>query len=344
MASPLRRRLLAVAKLLLGVALLVVVVRWLSPDLETLRARASFSLPYLALAFCGTLCAAIVTSARWMVMIEAMGGTRLPYAAYFHGLVLTKVVGQFTSALAMDLVGRGLALRSAGSERGLGHSMTQAIVERIFDLLLPIALVIWAITIRSVDPSPTVVAASFAGICLTFALLASLILWPIASIALRLYVLVLGWRGRPVSEDERAQLLASPISKSVARQVGVLSVLRYLAVLGQYWGVAAAIGITFDFRTIASAAPLGQLAGILGITPGGLGIQEAGWAGALRWLDVIDDPAIGLFVVSQRALIFLFFCLLSLLSWPWLRRALARHNSAAGNEHVPTDSSGEQRS
>jgi len=324
MTNPVRGRLLAAGKLLLGLGLLVAVVRSLSPDLASLRERASLDLGSLALAFSCTLCASIVTSARWMLMVEAMGGTRLPYAVYFHGLVLTKVIGQFTSALAMDLVGRSVALRSAGSERDLGHSMTQVLVERLFDLLLPASLVVWALTIRSVDPSPTVVALSFAGICLLFAVLAALILWPLARAALHLYLTVSGWRGRTTDPAIREALLAAPISRRVAGQVGALSVLRYVAVLGQFWAVAAAIGVELNFRTIASAMPIGQLAGLLGVTPGGLGIQEAGWAGAFRWLGVLDDPSIGLFVLSQRALIFAFFALLALLSWPWLRRIRAR--------------------
>ncbi len=320
MATSPKNRLFAAAKLLLGIALMAAVVRWLSPDLETLRARASLDLGALAIALSCTLFASIVTSARWKIMVEAMGGTRLPYRVYFHGLVLTKVIGQFTSALAMDLVGRGLALRSAGSERSLGHSMTQVIVERLFDVLLPAVLVLWALSIRSLDPSPTAVAASFAGLCLLFAGLAVLLLWPLARLGLRLYLAIAVLRGREVSPETRASLLSTPISPKLAAQVGVLSVLRYVSVLGQFWAVAAAIGIDLNFRTIASAMPIGQLAGILAITPGGLGIQEAGWAGAFRWLGVLDDPAIGLFVLSQRVLIFAFFGLFTLLSWLWLRR------------------------
>ncbi len=323
MASPVGRRLVAAAKHVLGLGPLCAFVHVLSADLESLRERASLRPGLLALAFASTLCASVVTSLRWKVMVEAMGGTRLPYAVYFHGLVLTKVVGQFTSALAMDLVGRSIALRSAGSERGLGHSMTQVMVERLFDLLLPASLIVWALTIRSVEPSPTIVAASFAGICLLFALLAALALWPLARLALRLYLGLAGLRGRTVDPATREALETAPISRRVAAQVGALSVLRYVAVLGQFWAVAAAIGVELSFRTIASAMPVGQLAGILGVTPGGLGIQEAGWAGAFRWLGVLDDPSIGLFVLSQRALIFAFFALLALLSWPWFRRRLA---------------------
>jgi uncharacterized membrane protein YbhN (UPF0104 family) len=323
MPSTLRRRAVAIAKLLLGVALVGLLLRWLSPDLSALRERAELDVGLLVAAFACTVAATFVTSLRWKVMVEAMGGTRLPYAVYFHGLAMIKVIGQFTSTLATDLVGRGLALRSAGSARGVGHAMTQAIVERLFDLLLPGVLLVWALAIHAAPPSDAAVVGSFAGILLLFAVLAALILWPLARVALRLYLAIAGWRGTTIDDETRAELLAPPISRTVAAQVGVLSVLRYLTVLGQYWAIAAALGLVIDFRAIASATPLGQLAGIIGVTPGALGIQEAGWAGAFRWLGVLDDPSIGLFVISQRVLVFAFFALIAAVAWPWLRRAKA---------------------
>ncbi|MCB9568492.1 MAG: flippase-like domain-containing protein [Myxococcales bacterium] len=332
MTTDRRRRLWSAAKLVLGIALLIAVVRWITPDLAAIAERAEPA-PLLGLVgLCGTVIAALVTSARWKVMVEAMGGTRLPYAIYFHGLVLTKVLGQFTSTLAMDLVGRGLALRSAGSERGLGHAMTQAILERLFDLLLPAVFLVWALAIHQAAATGGIVVATFAAILAAFALLAALILWPLAQVALRAYLWIAARRGRQIADEVREELLTTPIDRGLAARVGILSVLRYVAILGQYWAVAGAVGIALEFRTIALAAPVGQLAGIIGVTPGALGIQEAGWAGAFGWLGALDPAAIGLFVLSQRALVLAFFALLSLLSWPWARRARRRPGS------VPKDS------
>ena len=110
-----------------------------------------------------------------------------------------------------------------------------------------------------------------------------------------------------------------PLPRGLALRIGVLSLARYLAVLAQFWTVAAGVGIGMTFFQIAAAAPLGQLAGMAGFTPGALGIQEAGWVGAFTWVG-LDAVSIGLFVLSQRLIITAYFSLLSLLSWLLLRR------------------------
>lgn len=328
-----RRKLLAAGKFALGLALLVVVVRWLVPDLSSVIDRVRLDPALLVVGFACTLAASVVTSARWKLMVEAMGGTRLPYPIYFHALVLTRVLGQFTSTLAMDLVGRGLALRTAGSDRGLGHAMTQAILERIFDLLLPGALLVWAVIVRALAPATWAAALSHTLVCLAFAGLAAVILWPLARLGLGLYRWIARRRRRP---DPLGAAGDAPISRRVAAQVGLLSAARYLMVLGQFWAIAAAIGVPLDFTTIASATPLGQLAGIIGITPGALGIQEAGWAGAFTWLEALDAPTIGLFVLGQRALVLANFSLLSLVSYPWARAAGQRSEAAVVESGRPS--------
>jgi len=114
-----KARLIAALRFLLGLGLVLAIMGWLLPSAQErgdLLARLRPDPLYLLLGFLSTLVASIVTSARWQLMSEqTMGGTPLPYVVYFHGLVLTRVLGQVSSTLVMDLVGRGVALRSAGS-------------------------------------------------------------------------------------------------------------------------------------------------------------------------------------------------------------------------------------
>ena len=142
-------RLARVLRLSTGLGLLAVIVWWLVPGPAERRALLASLDPEprsLALGLAATFLASLVTSARWRRMAEdAMGGTRLPYLVYFHALVLTRVLGQVSSTLAMDLVGRGVALHRAGAQHGLGHSVTQAVLERIFDLVLPLLMLAWAL-------------------------------------------------------------------------------------------------------------------------------------------------------------------------------------------------------
>lgn len=310
-----RARLIAAARLLLGLALLLAALWWLLPgpvERQEVLARVHVEPIWLLLGLLATFAASVVTSARWQRMAEdAMAGTRLPYLVYFHALVLTRVLGQVSSTLVMDLVGRGVALRSAGSQRGLGHSVTQAVLERIFDLVLPLLMLAWAIAAH--DTSTTAALAGFVGVCLGFAALAVFTLAPLTRLALWIYARLR--RAPPEAE-------VPPVARRLALQVGLLSLARYLAVILQFWAIAAALGVDLGALQIAAATPIAQLAGLIGVTPGALGIQEAGWLGGLRWVGVAA-PAIAVFLLCQRLVLTANFAALSLLSWLLLRRRRA---------------------
>lgn len=325
-----KARLIAALRFLFGLGLVVAIVWWLLPSpqertdlLDRLRPEPL----YLLLAFFFTFAASIVTSARWQLMSEqTMGGTPLPYVAYFHGLVLTRVLGQVSSTLVMDLVGRGVALRSAGSQRDLGHAVTQAIIERIFDIVLPLMMLAWAILAWKGRVDAGTASASFALVCILFAALSVVMLAPLTRLALRIYSALRRLRARRKAGTALDAVEPSPepipLPRGLALRIGLLSLARYLTVLGQFWTIAVGIGISLTFFQIAAATPLGQLAGMAGFTPGALGIQEAGWLGAFTWVG-LDAVSIGLFVLSQRLIITLYFSVLSLFSWLILRRTRA---------------------
>jgi uncharacterized membrane protein YbhN (UPF0104 family) len=321
---PPRRPLAAAARLVLGLLLFAGVVWWLLPgpaEREAALARAELHPRWLLAAFAATTVACLVTSARWKRMAEAMGGTVLPHAVYFHALALTRVLGQLSSSLVMDLVGRGVLLRAAGSQRGLGHAITQAVLERVLDLVLPLLLVAWALAVRLGGWSDRAAALSFAALGLAFALASTLALAPLTRLALRLYAAALRLRARLRRDASPLPELDVPaIPRALALQVGLLGLARHLAVTAQFWALAAAVGATLTAFEIAAATPIGLLGGMLGVTPGALGIQEAGWTGALTWLRV-DPGAVALFVLSHRVLLTAAFAVLALLSWPLARPA-----------------------
>lgn len=317
-----RRRLAIVVKLALGLAALVGVAWWLVPgpeQLQAMLARAELRPGWLAAGFGFTFVACVVTSARWKRMAEAMGGTVLSHVAYFHSLALTKVLGQVSSTLVMDIVGRGVALRAAGSQRGLGHAVTQAVLERIFDLVLPILLLGWAVAVWWGGWEGSAAFGSFVAVCLVFVALAGVALAPLTRLALRLYATVGRVRARWRGGTEVPAIEAPSVDRRAALDVALLSLARYVSVLCQFWAVAAAVGADIALVDMAGATPIGQLSGMLGLTPGGLGIQEAGWAGALTWVRV-DAGTIALFVLSQRVVITAYFGVLALGSWLVLRR------------------------
>lgn len=318
--SPTRRRLVAAVRLLFGLALFVVVLRALAPNWQELAARVELHVGWALLGLLGTTLASIVTAARWKLLAEAMGGTRLPFVSYFYGLVLTRLLGQFTSTIAMDLVGRGVALRSAGSQRGIGHAAMQVVLERMLDAVLPVVLVGWAFAVReqwiAVAPALSLVLAY-----VLFVVFAIPLLRPSVHVALRLYLwLRLRVRGRRREQLEaESEAATPPVDLTLAGKVAGYSVLRFATVVLQFWGIAGAVGLELDYAQMTAATAPAQLAGMLGVTPGGLGILEVGWAGGLGWIGV-DAVAIGLFALAQRAGVIAFFGLLSALSWPLAKR------------------------
>jgi uncharacterized membrane protein YbhN (UPF0104 family) len=326
---PTRRRLKSLARLLLGVALFVLVLRWLAPNWSELVERIDLNVGWMLLGLLGTTLASIVTAARWQLLAELMGEKPLPYVAYLFGLVWTRLAGQVTSTLAMDLVGRGAALKSAGSERGLGHAATQVVLERLFDLVLPVLLLGWALAARYdtlgawVGDWPGI---SLLVCALVFLALAIPLLRPSVGVALRVYLAInLGlarWRRKQVEADARSPEVMPEVDARVATKVAVHSVLRFAFVIVQFWGIAGAVGLTISWVEMSAATPFGQLAGMIGLAPGGLGMLELGWAAGLGFVG-LDAVTISLFVLAQRAGVIAFFGLLTLLSWPLARRAVS---------------------
>ncbi|NVB42194.1 flippase-like domain-containing protein [Pseudenhygromyxa sp. WMMC2535] len=352
--SPGRRRAKGLLRALLGLALFAAVLWWLAPDWGELATRVELRVGWIFVGLAGTTVASVVTAARWRLLAEAMGGTRLPYIAYFYGLVVTRFIGQFTSTLAMDLVGRGLALRSAGSERSLGHAATQVVLERLLDMVLPVLLLAWAVAEREgwiaahlgIGPG-----ASLLAVCALFFALAVPLLGPGVRLALRVYLALRlrldKLRRRQVEAEAEAELDGPGAPKVDARlsaAIALFSLARFATVVIQFWGIAGAVGLAglhagggveLGWLEMSAATPIAQLAGMLGLTPGGLGILEAGWAGGLGWVG-LDPVDISLFVLAQRVGVIAFFGLLSALSWPFAPRAGVARGDAQAPEGAQT--------
>jgi uncharacterized membrane protein YbhN (UPF0104 family) len=318
--NPARRRLKSVLQLLVGLALFAVVLRWLAPDWGELLDRVDLHPGWALVGLLGTTIASFVTAGRWKLLAEVMGGTRLPFVAYFYGLVLTRLLGQFTSTAAMDLVGRGLVLRSAGSERGIGHAAMQVVLERMLDAALPLVLIGWALGVQA-GALPMSPLSSLLLACLVFVALAIPLLRPGVRVTLGLYL----WARLRIGRRRRQQIEAQtdaeplPVDLALSAKVAGLSLLRFASVILQFWGIGRAVGIELSWQQITTATPVAQLAGMIGLTPGGLGVLEAGWAGGLGWVG-LDGIAISIFVLAQRLGVIAFFGLLSAISWPLAKR------------------------
>jgi len=316
-----KRKLKAAVQLVVGLAIFVSIVVYLLPSWGHLTGTAHLDARFLAVGLLGAALTHVAVAARWKLLSESMGGNRLSFASYLHALLVTRFLGQFVSALAMDLVGRGVALRASGSRRGVGHATTLVVLERVFDLVLPVLLLVWALGVRRFGLE------AYGGLLLTagavlFVVVATPGLRPLARLALAVY-------GRLGHRDAGA--FPSEVTHTISFKVALLSVFRFASVLMQFMGIGLGVGLVLPWADWAAATPVAQLTGMIGVTPGGLGIVEAGWWGGLAWVGVGQDQ-IGLFLLAQRTALIAFLGTLALLSWPAARSANRRVSAEDASE------------
>lgn len=314
-ATPVARAsvLRALPRLAAGIGLFAALLWWLSPPWDEIRAHLSFSPAWLVLSFAGSFFATVVTAARWKALSEGMGAAPMRYGVYFHYLALTRVVGQVLPNMVVDLIGRGAALRAAGNKSGLGQLIAPVVLERVLDFLLPAAMLVWALGVAlRPEALPMGPYGSLAVIVIAFAVLAVPLLRPLATLALWMLGLV-----RRLRHREGAVLPGPPqVPRPLAVRIVVYSLGRYLGILAQYAGAGAGFGTLLPVLTLLAATPLAQIAGLVGITPGGLGIQESGWVAALSQLGQ-PEAAIVVFMSATRLMMGVNFGLLTLVSWRW---------------------------
>ena len=97
----------------------------------------------------------------------------------------------------------------------------------------------------------------------------------------------------------------------------ILSWVKYALVCLRIFIIAKAFEISFSFTLSFFGAQVSQIGQLLGLTPGGLGVVEAGWAGVLH-LQNFSNADSSLFVVGLRLTIFLLiviqYCAVSIVS------------------------------
>jgi hypothetical protein len=301
----------ALVRLALGVGLFTAIVAFLVREAGTIAIEPHWGLWIASVG--ASAIANAVTARRWQLLSETMSGSRLPYGVYFHHLASTRVVGQFLPLLLVDLVGRSASLRAAGSRAGLGRLLAPLVLERLLDLVLPAILLAWVVATTLADASAAASWTSLAIVVAVFATLSVPLLRPAAALALRLWSLARRILRRPAIEEP-----APAIDRPLALSVTGWSLARFAAVTAQYWASGATLGVALPALVLVQATPLAQLAALVGITPGALGIQEGGWAAALHQLGVAAAD-IAVFVIATRAAMIVNFGVLALASWRWRR-------------------------
>jgi hypothetical protein len=299
----------AIVRLALGIGLFAAIVAWLLREAGSITVELHAGMALVALA--ASAFANAVTARRWQLLSEAMSGSRLPYGVYFHHLAATRVIGQFLPLLLVDLVGRSASLRAAGSRAGLGRLLAPLVLERLLDLVLPAVLLAWVLATIGAGASDGASWASLAIVIAVFALCSVPLLRPAARLALAVWSRARQWLRRPALDEG-----PPAIDRAIAARVTGWSLARFAGLTLQYWASGATVGVALPALLLLRATPLAQLAALVGITPGALGIQEGGWSAALSGLGVSAGDIV-VFLIASRATMIVNFSLLALASWSW---------------------------
>jgi len=202
----------------------------------------------------------------------------------------------------INFASKPVALRALGIS--LKRSIWIVLIDNLFDVGVLGALVIPAVLFLEGSISKSV----FVVLVLIVILTMTGGLWWITAVG-RLHPLVrrLGHTprlGAILHINPEIAVDAVPNRPTSLRAFG-LSLLLYLAITTSYYSIARAVGFSYLWLTFAASFPLTQLSLILAVTPGGLGLFDASWYGALLLNGVPQQEALD-FVIAQRAYVFIF--------------------------------------
>jgi uncharacterized membrane protein YbhN (UPF0104 family) len=256
----------------------------------------------VALALLVNLCLNALVAIRWGILLNAVAGRRVArYRDYFHYFVVARLLGLFLPKDVTDIGGRALYVQRLHRAR-LAEAGLSLLFDRGLDLLvagasLAATLPHW---LGLVDESTGLglLGATLLAVALT--LLLTHRAW--SAIGLRwveaVRRLVARWRRHPAPEPLPRDVLPG----AVLALALLVSLAKFALSALRVWLVLWALGLHLPLEVTLLANPIGQASYALAVTPGGLGIFEAGWFGILVTVGLTAAAASAL-VVAQRLLI-----------------------------------------
>jgi uncharacterized membrane protein YbhN (UPF0104 family) len=244
-----------------------------------------------------TLLINILAAWRWHILLNSFSN-RSNFIKLLGFTLFGRIAGQSTSQIAGDLGSRFVYLKSRNIEMKQGGFTI--LFDKILEGILFIAVVvvflgtIFSVTLRS--------HASFALIFAIFLFLAGVWMTPLVSSVI----------GRFFKKEDFPNRVSTILSDRTGWMVIILTLGKYAASAMRFMFILQLCGIDLLYSEVIMGTAVAQIGLIAGITPGGLGIMEAGWAGALYTFG-ITAPLVAQFLVAQRLLIFCSVLVLSLM-------------------------------
>lgn len=278
-------------------------------------------LPLLG-AFFSTLVIAGSVAGRWGTIANALAGRPVaPWHKYLHYFLLSRSLGFIIPKDLADLGGRAAALHRFHSAP-LALAGASVFFDRMFDVLsvvlfLPPALLYWGGWTSALTAIGLMGAAAIG-----FFVLLCLAHRPVVagSIGLLNWIATQYRRLPGIKQRSRPPLRTPYLTRRILLQIYCLGLAKFAGTVLRLVLFSQALETPIPSRVILLGTPVGQLSYVFAITPGGLGIFEAGWFAVLSAADIAEN-LITVFLVEQRVLTYLCIITWALFSQLFGRKA-----------------------
>jgi uncharacterized membrane protein YbhN (UPF0104 family) len=247
--------------------------------------------------------ATMMSAARLQLMARSTTGRELaPWPRFYYLNMTVRALGLVVPRTLSTLGGKSAGL--AGFGVSLRRSVWIVMLDNAFDLLVLGILAVPALLyLRNRDAAGELLVLSVGLIVI----LASGLWWITGPGRARLLMRWLERVPRLASalhlDPEKISDLLPP--RPVALEALGLTILLNAAIAICFYHIARAVGMAHPWTVFVAGFPITQLSLILAVTPGGLGLFDAGWYGVLLLAGVPNQDALT-FVIAQRAYIFIF--------------------------------------
>ncbi len=210
------------------------------------------------------------------------------------------LLGHFLPMHLTVMAARSFALRMQ-AKASIGAGAATSLVEQVFDLVVPVLLLLPAAALIFGVADLTVTAVAAALLLVGFAALLgasgpSVVLWLVGLIGT-----VKGWFGMPSDRQDDA-LLGRRKARRLLLSLYGLSLVRFANLVLLSVAIAWALGLPISGQQIFVAMPIVQLSFAVPITPGSLGVAEWTWSTALV-LQGVGPTVAGEYALASRLLI-----------------------------------------
>ena len=303
------------AKLCLGIAFLGLIVYF--GDTSSLSKLKQVNPLYLSIGLLLTLGINILVGTRWGMILQARVGYKvcstLHLIYYFLlgrslGFIVPKDASDFGVRTAFLVKSHGLTIKNA---------VYSIVFDRFFDFLtigvFLISSVLFLTGIVSIPAAFGIMIGSFAITCLLLAWSGAKWLNLVVTFCAKALLKVVS-RLPFLKKKSFVMVEPSPIDTKLLLKLYCYSTGKFIFTALRLYCFVLAFGLTIPFPLIFLATPAGQLSYIFAVTPGGLGIFEAGWYAILKYMR-IPEAEITPFLIGQRTFILIFIISFTLIGY-----------------------------